>query len=191
MSVFVALKELELPFELAAVDLGKGAHKSSAYAKKSLTQRIPTLVHNDFALSESSAIAEYLNDTFPPKKLYPRDVLAHARARQIQAWLRSDLMPIRNERPTEVIFYGEKKKPLSTEATAAAEKIFSVVDELLIAGNDGLFGAWCIADTDLALMLNRLVLHGDYLPNRLAEYAKRHWERPSVQAWVGLLRPSL
>jgi len=54
-----------------------------------------------------------------------------------------------------------------------------------------LFDAWCIADVDLALMLNRLVLNGDAVPARLADYAKRQWERPSVRAWVTLPRPPL
>ena len=34
-------------------------------------------------------------------------------------------------------------------------------------------GLPCIADVDLALMLNRLVLNGDEVPTRLATYAQR------------------
>jgi glutathione S-transferase len=47
-----------------------------------------------------------------------------------------------------------------------------------------LFDQWSIADTDLALMLNRLRLAGDALPARLAAYAEAQWQRPSVQEWV-------
>ncbi len=65
---------------------------------------LPTLVHGDFALVESSAIAEYLEEAFPGAVLYPENLRDRARARQFQAWLRSDLMPLREERPTSVMF---------------------------------------------------------------------------------------
>jgi glutathione S-transferase len=54
-----------------------------------------------------------------------------------------------------------------------------------------LFGEWSIADVDLALMLNRLILNGDRVPAALVDYAQRQWQRPSVQAWVNLPRPAL
>jgi glutathione S-transferase len=39
-------------------------------------------------------------------------------------------------------------------------------------------------------MLNRLVLGGDPVPERLAAYASTQWQRPSVQAWIGMSRPA-
>ena len=35
-------------------------------------------------------------------------------------------------------------------------------------------------------MLNRLVMHGDPVPERLRHYAHKQWQRPSVQAWLAL-----
>jgi glutathione S-transferase len=123
--------------------------------------------------------------------LYPAEPRARARARQVQAWLRSDLMPIRQERTTEVVFYGAKGQPLSAAAREAAAKLFSAAEALLATGSANLCGPWSIADVDLALMLNRLVLHGDPVPERLAAYASRQWQRPSVQEWVNRPRPPL
>ena len=191
MSVFVALEEKRLPFTLTTVDLGIGANHQASYAAKSLTQRVPTLVHEDFALSESSAITEYLDDAFPDTPVYPQDTQLRARARQLQAWLRSDLMPIRQERSTEVVFYGRRGAPLSPAAEAAAHKLYAAAETLLAQNNANLFGQLCIADTDLALMLNRLILNGDPVPAKLIDYAARQWERPSVQRWLELDRPAL
>jgi len=87
MSVFVALQAKQLPFELFAVDLATDANREERYAANSLTQRVPTLTHGDFALSESSAITEYLDDTFAETPVYPQDRHLRARARQLQAWL--------------------------------------------------------------------------------------------------------
>jgi hypothetical protein len=65
MSAFVALTEKRIPFEVRTLDLAIGANNDPEYARTSLTQRVPTLIDGDFALSESSAIAEYLNDAYP------------------------------------------------------------------------------------------------------------------------------
>ncbi|WP_408455888.1 glutathione transferase [Paraburkholderia fungorum] len=191
MSVFVALTEKRLPFDLATVDLGRDANHEAGYAAKSLTQRVPTLVHGDFTLSESSAITEYLDDTFPETPVYPHDTFLRARARQVQAWLRSDLMPIRQERSTEVVFYGAQGVALTPAAEAAVQKLIYVAEALLPEDTENLFGTWSIADTDLTLMLNRLILNGDPVPARLVDYAAGQWARPSVQRWVELNRPPL
>ncbi|MGE0330410.1 MAG: glutathione transferase [Ramlibacter sp.] len=190
MSVFVALTEKGLPFDVVTLDLAAGAQREAGFAGASLTQRVPTLLHGGFALSESSAITEYLDEVFPDVPLYPADPHSKARARQVQAWLRSDLMPLRQERSTEVVFYGAKAGPLSPAAQASAQKLFAVANALLADG-DHLFGEWCIADVDLALMLNRLVLHGDPVSAPLVAYARRQWQRPSVQKWVNKKRPPL
>lgn len=192
MSAFVALHEKGLPFKLATVDLAAEANHEPDFAALSLTCRVPTLVHDGFSLSESSAIVEYLDEVFPSGALlYPTQPQNRAQARQIQAWLRSDLMPIKQERSTAVIFYGPTSKALSAQAQASTRKLFAAAEALLPAGADHLFGQWCIADTDLALMLLRLVCNGDSVPERLAEYARQQWSRPSVQLWAHQERPPL
>lgn len=100
-------------------------------------------------------------------------------------------MPIRQERSTEVLFYGVKKPALSPDGQRAAEKLFSAAQKLVAANQVSLFEDWCIADTDLALMLNRLVLNGDTVPEDLATYAARQWQHASVQLWLNLKRPAL
>ena len=191
MSVFVALREKGLAFETLTLDLDAGQTQAADYAQRSLTQRVPTLVDGDFALSESSAITEYLDQAYPETRVYPADVQQRARARQVQAWLRSDLLPIRQERSTLVVFCGQKRPPLSAEAQAAATKLISAAQALLADNREYLCGQWSIADVDLAVMLNRLILNGDAVPTQLVAYAQRQWQRPSVREWVELRRPAL
>ncbi|MGL5388632.1 MAG: glutathione transferase [Enterobacterales bacterium] len=186
MSAFVALTEKGMPFTVKPVDLSLGEQQSQAYGNLSLTLRVPTLVIGGFQLSESSAIEEYLEELHPAHPLYPRDIKQRAKAREVQAWLRSDLLPLRAERPTEVIFSAGKFAPLSEDAQRAAKKLLAAVEKLLSHGQDHLFHEWCIVDTDLALMLNRLVMHGDPVPENIRHYAQKQWQRPSVQAWLAL-----
>jgi len=150
---------------------------------------VPLLDIDGFLLSESSAIDEYLEERFAPpvwERIYPHDREKRALARQVQAWIRSDLMPIREERATDVVFAGAKRPPLSEAGQEAAQKMFAIAGHLLRDGQQNLFGEWCIADTDLALMINRLALHGDAVPDALADYAAFQWQRASVQRYVAL-----
>jgi glutathione S-transferase len=188
---FVSLIEKGLQFEIEPLDLAVHANLDPDFARTSITRRIPTLIHDGFALSESSAICEYLDETHPGVRLYPTDPRDRARARQIQAWMRSDLMPIRDERPTFVVFCNAKRPELSERARRAADTLFSAALALLGGRTDNLFGAWSIADVDLAMMLQRLIVLGDPVPQRLIDYAAHQWRRPSVQQWIHQKRPPL
>jgi glutathione S-transferase len=189
LSTFVTLREKNLPFEIVEIDMDKNGHHDSDYARRSLTERIPTLVHGDFTLSESSAMDEYLEEAFlDTPRVYPRDVRDRARARQIQAFVRSDLMPIRMERSTSTIFQNDNPQPLSVDAQAAVAKLIRFADSLIPADSGNLFGEWSIADTDLAMMLNRLVHNGDPMPAQIEKYVRSQWARPSVAAWCALAK---
>jgi glutathione S-transferase len=186
---FVSLVEKGLEFEIETLDLAAHANHDPGFTKTSITRRIPTLIHDGFALSESSAICEYVDETFPGTRLYPTNPRDRARARQIQAWLRSDLMPIRDERPTFVVFCGSKRPALSAHAVEAAESLFSAALTCLEGRTNNLFDEWSIADVDLAMMLQRLLAQGDAVPKRLLDYATQQWRRPSVEQWIQKKRP--
>ncbi|MDB6086724.1 MAG: hypothetical protein JWN43_4605 [Gammaproteobacteria bacterium] len=191
LAAFVSLTEKGLEFDIKPLDLATHANHDPSFARTSITRRIPTLIHDGFALSESSAICEYIDETFPGTRLYPADPRDRARARQIQAWIRSDLMPIRDERPTFVVFCGATRPALSERAREAAEALFSASLSLLEGRTNHLFGDWSIADVDLAMMLQRLMVLGDPVPERLVDYANQQWSRPSVQRWINHTRPPL
>jgi glutathione S-transferase len=187
LSCFAALREKGLDFEVTDVALDTGAHFAPAFAAQSLTSRVPVLIDGDLALSESSAIVEYLEDRYAPPthpRVLPADLRARARARQVMAFLRSDLMPIREERSAEYVFYAHDRlpplAPLSAAAKRATGKLFGLAERLVPADAGPLFGAWCVADTDLAMMLQRLVKTEPDVPKRLRDYAERQWERPAV-----------
>ena len=148
---------------------------------------MPTLAHGAFELSESSAIDEYLEEVFAPPlypAVYPREVRARARTRQLQAWLRSDLMALREERSANTMFYERANAPLSEAGRSASEKLVSVLERVLPDGATQLFSEWCIADAELAFMLHRLILNGDPLPEHVQRYAETQWRRPTVREWV-------
>jgi glutathione S-transferase len=196
LACFVALREKGVPFEVNDVALHTGAHFDAAFAAHSLTSRVPVLVDGDLTLSESSAIVEYLEDRYAAPghaHVLPEDVRSRARARQVMAWLRSDLMPIREERSAEYVFYAHDRlprvAPLSAAGLRAAAKLLGAADRIVPADAGPLFGSWCVADTDLAMMLQRLVKTGHAVPGRLRDFAERQWERPAVAEYRAHPRP--
>jgi glutathione S-transferase len=190
-SAFVALREKGLPFTVQLVSLEKQEHQRPDYRDRSITGRVPALRHGDFWLAESSAIDEYLEETFPPPRhprLYPADPRARARVRMVQALVRSDFMPVRAERSTSQLFLGEKPRPLSKEARAAAERLCRIAAALVPSAEAHVAGPFTMADADLSLALMRLVNAGDPVPPHLAAWARRIWERPSIRTWLANTR---
>ncbi len=194
MSAFVALEELGAPYELAELSMPEAEHRQAGY--RALTGRIPALLHRglpggDLWLAESQAIDEYLAELFPPPahpRLYPEDRVERAVARQIQAWVRSDLMPIREERSTHTIWYEPTRTPLTPKGQVARDRLVRAATAWL-GDRDQLFTTWSIADADLALMLRRLVANGDEVPTPLASYVARQFSRPSLARWDTHVRP--
>ena len=186
-SSFVALREKELAFEVVTIDLAKGEHRREPFRSASLTARVPALDDHGFWLSESNAIAEYLEEAYPPpthRRIFPADSRQRARARQLMAFLRSDLGPLRDERSSEVVFYDLPVEPLSPAAQRSVAKLLDVAAQLVGDGAATAFDDWSVADADLALALRRLARDGDVLPPRLRAYADLQWQRPSVRAYA-------
>ncbi len=106
----------------------------------------------------------------------------------IQAFLRSDLGPLREERPTSTFFEDEKAKPLTPQGKASADRLVAIADRFLPQGAAFVATSFTPADADLALMLQRIVHNGDPCPERLARYANTVFARPSVREWLAKTR---
>lgn len=189
MSAFVALEEKRLPYRLETKSLSKKETFAPGYFAR--TQRVPALQRGSFWLAESTAIAEYLAESFPwptHPRLFPENLEQRATCRELQMWLRTDLLALRQARPTTTLWFQRATTPLPPEARDAADRLVRVLEPLLQHGQPTLFAAWCIADADVALMLQRLNLNGDPLPPKLKTYAEANWARPSLMKWHALPR---
>jgi len=79
--VRLVLCEKELAFEGKLLHLHKGDQFDPAYLKLNPNAVVPTLVHDDVVVTESTVINEYLDETFPARPLRPADPYGHARVR--------------------------------------------------------------------------------------------------------------
>lgn len=189
MSVYVALEEKRLPFEFGQIDLDRGEQLRPEYVELSITNRVPTLVCDGHAISESSAITEYLDERFTAPeypRIYPVGLVERARVRMVQALVRSDFLPLRIQRSTDALFKHAPIQPLD-EAAKEAKRRLERIGLTLVGGQRRFIASdFTIADVDLATMLQRLCAKGDPMPTELRDYAERIWARPSVQKWLVL-----
>ncbi|HEX9297946.1 MAG TPA: glutathione transferase [Polyangiaceae bacterium] len=192
-SVFVALEEKGVPYTLATVSLADQEQHRAQFLERTKLGRVPVIDHDGFWLAESAAIVDYLDEVFTGpryRRALPEDVQERARARMVMHWIRSDLMELRQERPTTTIFYAPADQPLTPAGDAAAKRLVEIALRLVPEARSSLFGGWCIADSDLAFMLQRLLLSRHDVPGRLRAFVDAQWARPSVQKWVRLERPA-
>ena len=65
------LEEVGVPYELAWVDFTKGEQKSPEHRALNTMGKLPVLLDDGVAISESAAIGLYLADRYAPGRLAP------------------------------------------------------------------------------------------------------------------------
>ncbi len=140
------LEELEIPYEVHVVDLGKGIQKEPWFLAISPNARIPAIVDRDagdFAVFESGALMIYLAEK--TGKLLPTD--AKGRSRVIQ-WLMFQIGgvgPMMGQANVFYRYFPEKLQPAIDRYQNECRRLFEVLDAHL-ADNEWLAGDFSIAD---------------------------------------------
>ena len=185
--VMTALEEKRLPYTLELVGLPMTPEQKKLLVDRSVIGKVPVLAHGDLWLTESLAISEYLAETFrypDYPRLFPENLAERALARQVMSYLRTDIMALREARPTTSVFGKPVTTPLEGKAKQQADDLLRLATARIAPGKLTMFATWSIADADLALALNRLVKNGDPVPDHIRAYTDAQWARPSVRAYV-------
>jgi len=99
--VRIALQLKQLAYEKREVHLVRdgGQQHHGAYTALNPQQLVPTLVDDDFTLTQSLAIIEYLDEVYPdPIKLMPKDTKLRAEVRALAQLVVCDIHPLNNLR---------------------------------------------------------------------------------------------
>jgi glutathione S-transferase len=91
--VRLTLAEKGLAYESRHLNLRAGDQKTPDYLKLNPNGYVPTLVHDDFVLCESTVICEYLDDAFPQPALKPADARGRARMRGFTKFIDAAIFP--------------------------------------------------------------------------------------------------
>lgn len=87
------LAEKGLEYESRHFDLRAGDQKSPDYLKLNPNGYVPTLVHDEFVVCESTVICEYLDDAFAAPALKPADARGRARTRGFTKFIDAAIFP--------------------------------------------------------------------------------------------------
>lgn len=178
--VWLALEHKGIPYELKMLSFDKGDTKTPEFLAINPRAKVPAIVEDGVAVSESSVIVEYLEDRYPWKPLLPKDASGRATARRIAAEADNYL-----SETVEALFnltlYA--KKPASVnEISAAQEHALSEIAKLekaLIA--DYLVGEISIADFTAYPHVRLLQRVDERSPGK---GIARNLLPPKVAAWV-------
>jgi maleylpyruvate isomerase len=100
--VRIVLAWKAVPYEYVAVNLAPDAaeNASDSYAAVNALQQVPTLEWTEaeraIRLTQSIAIAEYLEERFPEPRFFPKSELSRARMRQAVEIVNSGIQPLQN-----------------------------------------------------------------------------------------------
>lgn len=141
--VWLTLEHKGIPYELRVLSFDGGDTKSPAFRAVNPRGKVPTLVDDGFALWESGAICEYLEERFPEPALMPRDARARGLARRLAAEGDSYLYPTVNKL-TDVTLYNKGE---TQEEIAAAQ---GAVEVELARFEAACVGPYLVGDLSLA-----------------------------------------
>jgi maleylacetoacetate isomerase/maleylpyruvate isomerase len=98
--VRIALNLKGLDHEIVPVSLAPGVaeHRGEAYRAKNPQMLVPFLEDGDLGISQSMAILEYLEETYPEVKLLPQREPARSQVRAFCNMIACDIHPLNNLR---------------------------------------------------------------------------------------------
>jgi glutathione S-transferase len=151
--------------------------------------KVPVLVDDGFVVWDTLAIAEYVAEKFPDKKLWPQDPHTRARARSICAEMHSGFGALRSACGMNIeADLSEVGQLIWRDKPAVRDDVARIVDmwrDLLAAhGGPMLFGEFTIADAYFAPVCMRLKTFALPVPADITAYVQRVCALPGVKAWI-------
>ena len=142
----VTLEELELPYEVHAMDLSNNMQKQDWYLRICPNGRIPAIVDRDadhFAVFESGAVMIYLAEK--TGRLMPTDVQGRSEVMQWLMFQMGGVGPMMGQANVFFRYFPEKIQPAIDRYQHESRRLFEVLDKRL-AESEWLCRDYSIAD---------------------------------------------
>nr|WP_298686879.1 glutathione S-transferase family protein [uncultured Dongia sp.] len=125
--VWLALEHKGVPFEAKRLSFDNDDTKTPEFLAINPRGRVPALVDDGFALWESAAIIEYLEERYPEKPLLPKETKARATVRRMVNEADNYLQAASSELMEQAVYLTPAER--TAEKTADAKK--QMMDELI------------------------------------------------------------
>ena len=188
---WLLMTELGITFEEVQLrfDFSEGSPFRLAVARVSPAGRVPVLVDDGFAVWDTLAIAEYLDDKFPAQGVWPAAAHERARARSLCAEIHSGFGALRNHCPMnlEASLPDVGRKLIADHDDlrrdlARIEQMWS--QQLRASGGPMLFGAFSAADAFYAPVCTRIRTYALPVSAEVGGYVDRIHALGSFQRWL-------
>lgn len=151
--VRIALAVKGVDYAQVAYDLRKGAQREAGYRALNPQGLVPALQTDDAVLTQSPAILEWLDETYPAPALLPADANGRAIVRAMAAMIACDIHPVNNLRILNALRteFGADEAAVQRWIARWIGDGFSALETLIARHGDGFaFGATpTIADCHL------------------------------------------
>ena len=153
-------------------------------ARYSPSGTVPVLIDRigprEIKVWDSLAIAEYLAEKFPEKKLWPADAVLRAQARAVSAEMHAGFTALRSHMPMNIRnrYPGKGMTPEVAADIARLQTIWG--DCLDRSGGPFLFGSFGIADAMFAPVVFRLQTYAVAMQGKAAAYVQQMLAAPAL-----------
>ena len=181
-----ALAEADIDCEFVALDMGSAESngmQSSEYLAINPQGKVPSLVHDDFVLTESAAILNYI-DTLSEQSFIPSEAQARARYDQLSYFVLAELeQPLWNNGKHRFAIPEEHRIPQMLDtATWEFEKAIKALNELISINEFALDSGFSFADILLAQTLDWAQRFKFEVPEQYLQYRDNMFARPAAKA---------
>jgi glutathione S-transferase len=191
---WLALKWAGNAFEtidLRLDQVGYGRQAISDVLAVTPTGVVPALHVDGFAIWDSLAICEYASES-AVMPLWPRDLLARARARAVTAEMHAGFVPLRRDLPMNVLRRCEAQpwSPETRKDIARIDAIWSSCRADFGKGGEHLFGARTIADAFFTPVATRMRTYSVTLSSTSQAYTETLLNDPMLKEWEASCVPN-
>ncbi len=184
---WLVLKAARVDFDEVRIALDTPATRA-AILQYSPTGKVPCLLDGGFAIWDSLAICEYVNEVHAGGRLWPAGPRERARARAIVAEMHAGFAPLRQHLSMDL----RARLPQQGRSALARADVAADVarvqaiwrDALHASGGPFLFGEYSIADAYYTPVATRFVTYSIDLPELLAAWRDRVLGTEAMQQWT-------
>lgn len=156
LAPYVTLTEAGAAFEVRPLNLRKNQQHSPDYLRLNPKHKVPVLIVDGQALTESAAIQTWIARTFPQAKLLPSDPWEELKALSLMSWCSSGIHPFlaRVNSPAKVCDTPNTADSVRRLAEGQLRENFQIADDLL-AGREFFFDHFTAPDAHFFWCMRR------------------------------------
>jgi glutathione S-transferase len=184
LRAWLLMRVKDIPFEELRIPLYQPGSRERIL-QYSPSGKVPVLMDGDFAVWDSLAIAEYLHERYPDRRIWPADPRVRSRARSLCAEMHSGFTALRSQMPMNLraSHPGKGHTPEVLADVARIAELWTLTLERFADEGPFLFGQFTAADAFYAPVVMRFVIYGVALPSPCRVYVDAVRTLPEMQAW--------